>query len=249
MTCNLCLKEKPLCNSHIISECFYEKIYDKDHRFIPLSLEDQKLKFQQKGFREELLCLDCEGRLSKWEKYLKESLVDIGNENSKKLKISRFHEKILLIENVNYDLFKRGVLSILWRLGLSKNNFFKSYRLGPYQNKLRNVLFNDSVIPKHHYPFTVAKYKLNNKYFPSVLMLFPPNKNETFTIHRFLIWGFMISIIVCDHQKLNKLDRIIFSEDKNYIAERQYTELAGPESVIKRIFDNDVNKMFSKLSP
>jgi hypothetical protein len=37
------------------------------------------LKIEQKGYREELLCGQCETRLSKWEGIAKRNLVDIAN--------------------------------------------------------------------------------------------------------------------------------------------------------------------------
>ena len=61
MKCRLCLKEKPIQNSHIIPEFLYKPLYDNLHRFKSLStLPEIKIEYKQKGIREKLLCRDCE---------------------------------------------------------------------------------------------------------------------------------------------------------------------------------------------
>jgi hypothetical protein len=249
MLCRLCLKSKPLCDSHIISETFFEKIYDDKHRFIPLSTENTDLEFQQKGFRKKLLCIDCEGRFSKWEKYLKQTFVEIGNETNGGVTIERVAAQILKVKNINYDYFKRGILSVLWRMGISKVDFFESYKLGPYEEKLRTLLIGNDSIPKLHYPFTLTKYKLDEEYFAGLMAGFPPVTWGQYTIQRYIVWGIMVTVFVTTRFKLTDINGIIISDGDNFIAERQYVELAGPDSVFKRIYDNDVKEKFSRLTP
>lgn len=118
---------------------------------LPISLQNaNKLKFEQMGFREELLCRDCESKLSKWESKLKRDFVDIGNESSNFLSITKVRTDILKVENIRYDVFKRGLLSLLWRFSITLNPFFSSYQLGPYEEKLRVLLRGDGEIPEFH---------------------------------------------------------------------------------------------------
>ena len=120
--------------------------------------------------------------------------------------------------------------------------------LGPYEERLRYLLINNENIPKDHYPFVVVKYKLDTRYFPGMMMGFPSLKMGR-PIQRFLIWGFMILIYVTTNFKFKGLEHVLFSNGTNYVVERQYVELAGPNSVFQRLFDDDVKKQFSKLIP
>src|SRR5436190_2368333 len=76
--CRLCLQFVPkLRNSHIIPEFFYKLIYDAKHQFNVFSDTDSPPgRLEQKGLREYLLCGDCEQKLGRWEKYVKELLFD-----------------------------------------------------------------------------------------------------------------------------------------------------------------------------
>ena len=70
-TCRLCLKKKVLKNSHIIPEFIYSPLYDEKHRFHVLSNMNVSGPAKlQKGIREYLLCGECEGKLSKYERYM-----------------------------------------------------------------------------------------------------------------------------------------------------------------------------------
>lgn len=69
MACALCLKDLPLCASHIIPEFMYKSIYAPgNHRLRWIhskdDLFDYRHKTLQKGLREALLCGGCEGQIS-----------------------------------------------------------------------------------------------------------------------------------------------------------------------------------------
>ena len=57
--CRLCRRESNLRFSHILPEFFYLPMYDELHRTMSVS-SDEKEKLVQKGFREYLLCQECE---------------------------------------------------------------------------------------------------------------------------------------------------------------------------------------------
>ena len=70
MQCRLCLAEKNLRDSHVLSEFLFRSMYDPMHRFWEISTNpDDKTRIHQKGPREKLLCEDCELELSKYERY------------------------------------------------------------------------------------------------------------------------------------------------------------------------------------
>jgi hypothetical protein len=93
-------------------------------------MNNPKLKFIQNGFKEKLLCGDCEIRLSRWESVLKETLVDIGNKTSTSLSIDIIGKELFRVKCIRYKEFKLAILSIIWRMSNASDPFFESYKLG-----------------------------------------------------------------------------------------------------------------------
>jgi hypothetical protein len=70
-TCKGCGKVATLKDSHIIPEWAYKSVYTKTHKFAAVSASSTgKIRPEQKGFREPMLCGKCETYLSKLEKTL-----------------------------------------------------------------------------------------------------------------------------------------------------------------------------------
>ena len=139
--CRLCLKEATLCNSHVIPEFIYEQLnlYDEKHRFNVLSTKSgNHPTFMQKGIREKLLCKLCEEKLSKWEKYARQSMY--GGECIEVITINPGYFEF----QIDYAKFKLFQLSILWRVGLSTNDAFASVKLGNHEDVLRRMLFEET---------------------------------------------------------------------------------------------------------
>ena len=129
--CKLCGKDNiDLCDSHIIPEFAYEPVYDSKHRFIDFS-EDPKTcaHFEQKGIMEYLLCNGCETLLSKYENDLSGF---IYNYNVTKNDVYPFSEFYSIITNIKYDSVKLAILSIIYRLAVSKFPQYDGYQLDSY---------------------------------------------------------------------------------------------------------------------
>jgi hypothetical protein len=249
MVCKLCHSNNQLQNSHIISETFWTAIYDKKHRAVPLATEISSLKFIQKGIREELLCKLCEQKFSTWELILKNSLVDIGNRNSRFLTINRLNENLYKIECIEYKEFKLAILSILWRMSITSDPFFKSYDLGVYNEKLRQILLDENVPDEKQYPIMVSRCEIDNIFYPDMIFLFPPVKcYKMFTVQSFVIWGHHFKILVND-EKFPKTFNEYFLRYSGelFIDVQDILEFAHRKSVFSKIFDTGVKSMYEKM--
>lgn len=101
--CYNCHQLKELQNSHIIPEFFYKYVYTQDHKFILLSEQkEEKLIPEQKGFREKLLCHECEELLSKKETVASFFFNDLITKNYSHIHTFQLNDKILVVEN--YDM-------------------------------------------------------------------------------------------------------------------------------------------------
>jgi hypothetical protein len=193
--CALCKTESPLKNSHIISEFFYKNLYDKIHRFNvitsdPLISED----FKQKGVYEKLLCGDCEQRFSEWEKYAKESFGDgVGVKIERKGKLFRF-------SNLDYVKFRLFLLSLLWRMGASRLNFFSLVELGDKHSEiLRLALLKADPLEPLQYPCLISAVSLKGEFHRSWISQPIHTKSDGKHCHCIVVNGLLFSFFVTSH--------------------------------------------------
>jgi len=129
--CKLCGLERELKHSHILPEFMYQNLYDTSpRRFYSLNVdldnsENSKKRIEQKGIREYLLCGDCEVQLSKYENYAAETIYakNLGNKSYLKKAYESTDQQFFTYEyaGFSYSDFKNFLLSLLWRIIVSKS--------------------------------------------------------------------------------------------------------------------------------
>jgi hypothetical protein len=209
MTCRLCLQAKNLCNSHIVPEFLYNALYSKEkHKFVQLS-GPPKVRKWQKGFKEKMLCRDCEDKLNKWETYAAQVMfggVEIGLEE---------RQDAIIVRDVDYAKFKLFQLSIIWRAGASGLRQFSNVNLGPHEETLRYMIEKDDPGAPADYGCLII---LTPSYFnlTSQMMMFA--QETRFDGHRcymFLIAGFTWVFFVSSHMKqLPHKEKMFLSLDR-----------------------------------
>jgi len=146
-TCKLCLRNRALRQSHIIPEFCYKPIYDGKHRVLVVQHDRVEADiYVQKGFRDRLLCDDCEQHFNRWEKEFKALWYDRAA-----VPPDVRHNTRVSIGGFNYTSFKLFHLSILWRAGVAKIPGASAVQLGPYEEKLRiRLLESDPGMPDQY---------------------------------------------------------------------------------------------------
>jgi hypothetical protein len=195
MNCALCQCESPLQNSHIVPEFFYKQLYDDIHRFHVVSSDSSKSDFlKQKGVREKLLCENCEQKISRWEKYAKEAFG-----NGLGIQIVRTGN-IFRLSNLNYQTFRLFLLSLLWRMGVSKLEFFEDTRLGEkHQEILRKALLNGDPLEPLQYPCLISAVQLNGEFHRAWISQSMHNKSGNYHCHCIVINGILFCFFVASH--------------------------------------------------
>lgn len=150
--CRLCLQQKELCDSHIVPEFFFTRLYDDAHRFYGLSgVEEERIRIFQKGAREKLLCEGCETKFSVFEHHARSVLYGWP-----KTLVDDFGGYVVL-NGIDYKKFKLFIMSLLWRLGLTSLPCFKGVSLGPRHNeRLRRMLVEEDPGEPWEYGCTVT---------------------------------------------------------------------------------------------
>jgi hypothetical protein len=135
--CRLCRKPSPLQRSHILPEFLYRPLYDEKHRISVVKVEDDRIRYLQKGLTEALLCFACEQKLGRCEKYAAEVMTGrLGHRFQR-------NRSRLLTEGIDYHRFKLFQMSILWRASISSLEFFRLVSLGPREEILRTMLVHE----------------------------------------------------------------------------------------------------------
>lgn len=161
--CALCGEETKLCASHIIPEFFYKSSYQKGKEklnVIPLGHSQIRYKQIQQGMNMPLLCSKCEAKFSKYESYFArltkdKSIWDLG----KKISVVSGIE-VRYLSGLNYFNIKYLMLSIIWRMSFPYLGECL-LDLGPYQEKLRDILITEKEIDERDYPIYFGYFKLN----------------------------------------------------------------------------------------
>lgn len=159
--CALCRVNTDLQKSHIIPEFFYTMVYDLNPRRFRVISVDPSVpeRFEQKGIRERLLCKACEGKLAKWEKYVKETFVD-GNGV-----VATPIQDGFLLQGIDYKTFKLFLMSLIWRMSVSSLEFFKLVDLErKYEDALRTALLNEDPLQPDEFPCVFIRVKVAGKF-------------------------------------------------------------------------------------
>lgn len=151
MTCQLCLEQKTLLKkSHIIPKFMYEGLFDKSHRIIEVNIIDIDGSKKQRldGYYDrEILCQKCDNEiLGALETYASKALYGRGNPGKNRMPEVRYESNESLVSiiynNLDYTQTKLFLLSILWRAHISKLSFFDCIQLGPYAERIREMLLS-----------------------------------------------------------------------------------------------------------
>lgn len=248
--CALCRQPRPLRESHIIPEACFKEVYDAKGRALPISTRDGALRIVQNGPKVRgLLCDECENRFSKREKVFVEILKGINKADSGLVIDEEDHFFVVHAapsRDVGY-----AVLSILWRLSLCLTEQFPGYELGPYQEPLREALLAEDV-EGQPFAIMVGRIEIDHNPCGGVVMGFPRLKvSGSFSIHQIVLCGFIFKIFVrrvderdvhpCMFLHLGKV-----SQDW-VVARRPVSDFEGPQSVLARLFDEDVEAKLRKM--
>ncbi len=209
--CALCPNDVPqLCLSHIIPEPFYAGVYDANGTFPVFSNKKvgPVMKPQQKGFRERLLCPDCEGRFSKWETY---SLGQMFH-RTKQPGIDCGH---YMEFQLDYDKFKLFQMSILWRMGVTSLEVFAEVQLGKkHEERLRRMLLSDDPGSADEYACRLAFVAVQQPKLTDLII--PPKRAKRVQHHAvyFMVVGGMLwHYIVSSHTSRLEEDTVLLKED------------------------------------
>ncbi len=140
--CGLCKNEAQLCESHIIPEVFYTKLYDSQGRALGITgVGHKKSAVVQKGLRDYLLCKDCETLRNRDVEQPYMAQWQLNNETGNKLLPD---ESIVL--KFDHDIFIRYHLYILFLASIAATPDWSEVSLGVHEERIRKYLFDGTML-------------------------------------------------------------------------------------------------------
>jgi len=192
--CKLCLKEKPLRDSHIFPEFLYKPLYDSGHNYLVLKSKTNVGK-RPKGIYEKLFCASCEEIIARYEDYAAKILMGDG-----KTEVQINENKFgFVIKNLDYTRFKLFELSLIWRANIASRPELRRISLGPHSEKIREMLLKEE--PGRYYKYGCAIFFLPEQPPELKELIIPPHKLPSMidghrgyrAIFNGLFWIFIIS--------------------------------------------------------
>ena len=167
--CKLCKENKLLVDSHILPEFLYSPLYDEQHKFNFLSMNEGKVIKQLKiGVYEKLLCKKCDNIIiGQYENHASKILFGDGKKEIEITKNNYGH----LIKGLDYKLFKLFQISLLWRVSIATRSEIKNINLGPHQEKMRLMLLRGVPGEIYEYGVWVMFFPKSSKNLKDLILL------------------------------------------------------------------------------
>ena len=195
--CKLCNQPKKLVDSHIFPEFMYLPMYDNNHKFKLISIDEgDTLEERKKGIYEKLLCDNCDNRIiGKYENHASKILFGDGKKEIEVEQTKFGH----LIHGVDYKLFKLFQISLLWRASISTRREIIRINLGPHAEIMRKMLFNEDPGEVYDYGVLIFMFPRSSKDIKDLIT--PPellrkriSGNKLFrALFNGLLWIFFVS--------------------------------------------------------
>ncbi len=191
--CSLCLKQKRLVDSHIIPKFLYRPLMVEEGLFYTLSSDPEiSEKKEQKGATEYLLCTECDNvTLQKNEEHLARALRALFGGTKTGILDKGY---CIHLSGFDYKRTKIALLSILWRMSLSKDKRFKSVKLGELHNeRIRKIIIDNLDLAEEEYPISLAIPLLDGKFYPDCIVQPDSIRKGANRLYRCVISGFIFS--------------------------------------------------------
>jgi hypothetical protein len=169
--CRLCGRDRiPLVKAHVIARSFFHALRGHEKYVIQMRATRESLEneyFQAGVADPNILCEECERRFTVWDtcgfQVLSQPLTNpiLSSDGRNTPLAAPIHD----LDYANFALF---VLSVLWRASVSKAAFFKTVSLGPFERRIRDLLWNNRSPDPAEYAIVIATC-LDEPYAHSIL--------------------------------------------------------------------------------
>jgi len=138
--CKLCVVKEASCKAHIIPRQFYHRMRKKSPHLLTFKVSSpvEKSTTQSGIYQTGILCPECDGKIGQFDDYAYKILPATTDAR----KFHRFAPGLCVYElgNVDVEKFQWFLVSLAWRAAVATHPLFRRVKLGPYEERFRNVL-------------------------------------------------------------------------------------------------------------
>lgn len=247
--CFNCQKKAILQDSHIIPEFLYKYVYTNDHKFTKISPDNNEhIEIFQKGFREKLLCHNCEELLSKEERITAKFFIELTSGKFLAMRNAFSNDNLMVLTDYNYTSIKKCLLSILWRASISSLDLFANYNLGPYNKIIQDLIFSENNISWDSFPIMITKVKIANKFISGLICSHKRGRYKNISIYSITLASFNIDYFITKDFQDKEYKKIFLNEENCAILDMSINELKITPELLNRFNDKDVKDFYEKHS-
>jgi hypothetical protein len=147
-------------------------------------------KLQTGEYDDKILCAECDNAFSSWEQYTANLLVRNGA-------YDRFRQARLnfyTVQSYEYASLKLCLLSILWKMSVSKRDTFRAVNLGPFEAAIRQMLLDNNPGRADEFPISICR--IVGKFDSNTLRRTVPIKVEGVNFYQLGLPGYVAFIKV-----------------------------------------------------
>lgn len=210
MLCRLCHKPKPFIEAHIIAKCLLKPLMSSTGpiRAISKDVTTHPKRLPTGVYDTSILCADCDNLFSPWEDYTSELLFE---------KAPTFRETaqagFYLIPEYDYEKLKLCILSILWRMSITKRKEYSNVYLGEkYESKIRGMLLSNN--PGSSDTFSIGWLQLTDYIGSRAALGTHPAKHNGVTVYNVGLPGFVAVVKMGQDHKQHPFQPVIMAPDR-----------------------------------
>jgi len=229
MSCRLCLQERPLCKSHVVSEFLFRPFYDKNHRYIEVTdVRKGRVRRGQSGYWDRLLCSDCETKINRFEKHSRRLFTDrLPLATLGRVRMREFPQ-------LDYRLLKLFFLSVLWRASVTGLPVFKHVSLGPHEEKIRLMLSSEDAGSAEDYPTLFFILHFDGAHFRDLMPAPTYMRVQGRKCYRLVLTGFVVLIFVSKQSVPGAFPHVVWGPDRPV---RGYDAEVGEFAFFRHVWD------------
>lgn len=211
MPCKLCQKDNKLAKSHIIPEAFYSYAFPKNEGIV-VSKDEYRKRLPIGVYDKTILCGNCEKLFQNWDDYGNQFFHNMLSRPDSKIEKN---DKVLayVFNSIDYKKLSLFIISVLWRASVSQESFFDEVKLGPFEEKIKSLLLNDSTSEINNFPIIIGLFNFSDN-----RALHPPHRIRIDIVNHYKLYFFNAeALIKVDSRPFAKYKQLILEPDKPLI--------------------------------
>lgn len=159
MVCQLCGERKKLIEAHIIPRSWHAPLKSPSGPMLKLHNDPSVYpKASQTGeYNSHILCGCCDNQFSPWEDYTRDILFQ--ELKPEMIRSSSTRLRWYTIPQYDYAATKLCMLSILWRMSLSKRASFAEVQLGRFESQIKDMILRKDPGDPTMFPTFMWRYE------------------------------------------------------------------------------------------